>query len=566
MEAGSVAVEHEYLVIQSFVVVLAASSLAALVFQRLKLALIPAFICAGIFAGPSGLGLVAPSSTLDEIGHLAVVLLLFGIGMELHLSSLKQDLKTLVGSGIGSCVLCSLTGIPVALAFGLSVPQSIAVSMALALSSTALVLRLLAQSRDIGRRKGKVSLAILVTQDLFVLVMLAMIPLIASWEGAALDLAIVDEGLSLEAGFIAAIGLVGIVFLGRMALPHLLKESLRGRAPEVLMLTAVAAAFLAAYATQILGFSLEMGAFLMGFLLANSPFRHNLSSQIAPLRELFMAVFFTTLGMKVNLDIVLSTFPIILAGTAALLITKALTISIVAWLFGVQSRLAVRVGITLAQAGEFSLIIISKSADFSLLSETDVSVLTGIIVLSLLVTPALYVFAHYIADLTPELPPSPLVAPGSLSGAAANPSDLIHSLEKHVIIAGFGPVGQQISSELETRAVPHIIIELNVETVQKQQRVERPIIYGDVSNESVLRAARIEDATALVITFPDSKSALNAAVIAHGLNPNIKIVARTLSQSDKIFLDSNESYHTVSDEAATGREMSSLVNSITEMR
>ena len=347
----AVASETDWAVITNLVVILVSAAVVAVVMQPMRLAAIPAYLIAGAVVGPRTLGLVPSSENLGAISHLAIILLLFGIGLELHLSVLRHRLARMVLVGVGSCLLSVAAGWPVAIWFGLTPPAALVVCMALALSSTAVVLRIIAERREIRRARGRLAVSILVIQDMIVLGMLAALPAVAEWAGVAVG-APVDQAdpagapkswLRFVADATARVAAAGaLIVLGRLVLPRILRESLKGRSLEVMTLAGVAAALLAAVTAQGIGFSLEMGAFLAGLVLAGTPFRHQLSGQIGPLRDIFIAVFFTTLGMKLDPSIVAEWWWVILAGGAVMIVLKTALISGVCWTLGTTAGMPLR--------------------------------------------------------------------------------------------------------------------------------------------------------------------------------------------------------------------------------
>ena len=262
------------------------------------------------------------------------------------------------------------------------------------LSSTAVVLRIIAARRELRRRSGRLSFAILVIQDIVVLAMLAILPALARWEGAGgADVAAPHEPVRwidfVADAFLMIGGVAALVVVAKTVLPKLLRESLRGRRLEVMMLVGLAAALAAALVAQAIGFSLEMGAFLAGFVLSGTPFRHQLSGQIRPLRDIFSALFFTTVGMKVDPAAMAEGWWLILCAVAAVIIIKAVVISGVCWSAGAIAANAVIVGLALAQAGEFSLILIGEAADLGIFgAQLEASAIT-VVVISLILTPGL---------------------------------------------------------------------------------------------------------------------------------------------------------------------------------
>lgn len=509
-------------------VILAASALAALAMQRLRIAAIPAYLLTGACVGPSALGIVRSSENLEAVSYLAIILLMFGIGLQLDMSELRRGVARMIAIGVGACVLCTLAGWPAALAFGQSAPAALAISMALALSSTAVVLRILTARREMKRASGRLALTILIVQDLAVLAMFAALPAVAGWAAAATGAAeprpvwsVVLRGELLRFG-----GMVLLVLAGNFLLPRLVRESLRNRSLEVMMIVSVAAALGAAALTQALGFSLEMGAFLAGFLLARTPFRHQLAGQIAPLRDLFIAVFFTTVGMKLNLSAIADAWWTVLAGTAVLLALKALLLGGLSWSFGATAGTAVFVGLALAQAGEFSLVLLDQSSRLGLLGEAPLAVCVAVVVVSLVVTPWLITLGRWWARRDGMRALAPWVNRPVFGETAEPAEDAAADGAGGVIVAGYGPMGRLVAQNLRQAGQRCTIIELNPDTVRAEQRGGKAIVFGDATNAEVLHSAGIERAAALLLTFPDAEAGARACALARRLNPDVYIVAR----------------------------------------
>ena len=372
--------------ISDWLVILVSTSLIALLMQRMRLAVIPAYLLAGVLLGPHALALIPSPERLAPVSRLAVVLLLFGIGLELHLSALRHDLLRMLLAGVVSCSACVLLGWPAAMAFGQSAPAGLAIAMALAMSSTAVVLRIFAQRRELRLVRGRVALAISVVQDLLVLAILLVLPILARWAGAsgpsAADAAATTPHYGRQVVF-GLLGVTAIIAAGRLLLPRLLQQSLRAGSLEVLMIAGLAVALAAAVGAQKVGLSLEMGAFLAGFVLAGTTFRHQLSSQIGPLRDLFLAVFFTTVGMKLDPASLLHGWWVILLAALVMLFLKTAAIGATCWCLGVTASVAAAVGLSLAQAGEFSLVLLDAAHRQGILSDLALAQTMSMVVLSL---------------------------------------------------------------------------------------------------------------------------------------------------------------------------------------
>ena len=554
------AADTDWTIITDLAVILVSAAVVALVMQPVRLAAIPAYLIAGAVIGPRAFGLVPSPEGLGAISRLAIILLLFGIGLELHLSVLRHRLARMIVAGLGSCLLSIAVGWPIAIWFGLAPPAALAVSMALALSSTALVMRIIADRRELRRMRGRLALSILVIQDLIVLGMLAAIPALAAWAGSDVKPA-VDSGVRLagDGGTLRFVveailrvgGVAVLIVLGRVILPRVLRESSRGRSLEVMTLAGVAAALLAAVVARAIGFSLEMGAFLAGFMLAGTPFRHQLSGQIGPLRDIFIAVFFTTLGMKLDPSILAEWWWVILAGGALMMVLKAALISGVCWALGSTASIAIAVGFSLAQAGEFSLIVLGATHDNGIIGDVTMAIAIAIVVISLILTPALVELGGRLARVASKIGTAPWIKSSSLhdpSHARLRPSN-------HVIIAGHGPIGCLIAEELERTGINYTVVELNPATVQEQSRRGRRIIFGDVSNLEVLESAGIGYACALVLTIPDEEAVLRTCAVARRRAPDIFIAARTRVVSKRAGLMEVGANSVTVDETSAATEM-----------
>ncbi|MHC4216914.1 MAG: cation:proton antiporter domain-containing protein [Planctomycetota bacterium] len=509
--------------------ILAVAGVVAIFMQRLRLAIVPAYLIAGALIGPNvPWSILSDQQSLEQVSHLAIVLLLFGIGLEMDISILKRGLGRTIIIGVGTCALTILVGLPTAMFFGLSRPAALVLCMAFSLSSTAVVLRILAARRELRRRSGRLSFAILVIQDIIVLAMLAALPAVARWGGAG----VVEPQEPVRwidfvaDAFLMFGGVLALVIVSKTVLPRILAESLRGRRLEVMMLVGLATALAAALVAQSIGFSLEMGAFLAGFVLSGTPFRHQLSGQIRPLRDIFSALFFTTVGMKVDPALVIEGWWVILLAVAAVIIIKSVVISGVCWSAGALAANALIVGLALAQAGEFSLILIGEAGDLGIFGAHIEANAIAVVVISLILTPALADLGRRLGRAAAGIGHAPWVR-SSLFGGGAEVDTPPEQDFTHVIIGGFGPVGRRVAEELEQAGISYTVIELNPDTVIEQLRQRRSMVFGDVANLRVLESAGIGHADALILTVPDEEAVLRACEVARRRSPTLFISART---------------------------------------
>lgn len=510
--------------------VLACAGVVSLLLSRLRVAVIPAYLLAGIAIGPSGAELIATPERVEQISQMALIVLMFSIGMHLDSSALRRGAASIVTIGFVSTLTATGLGWLVLSATPMSGPSALAAAMGLAMSSTAVVLRLLTQRRKLQTATGRASVGVLLVQDLVVIGFLAALPLLApqaAEEVIEAGAAASEDGSVMRNMLLAVGGVVALIAVGRLVLPRLLREASRVGGSEVMLVLTAAIALGSALLTAVLGLSAELGAFIAGFILASTPFRHQLTGQLAPVRDLFMAVFFTAIGLQVDLSAILPVWWVIPAGTAALVLLKAFNIAFVSWLVGAESGLACRVGLSLAQSGEFSLVVFAVASEQGLLSNQESSLLIGVVIASLIVTPTVMGLGPWTGTLAQRFVGSaPWLRGPTMTEAGTEDSDA-HS---EVIVAGFGVIGRACVESLEARGVLCTIIELNPTTVRTQTALGRRAVFGDISNPEVLESAGIEHARVVVLTLPDSDATMRAIRAVREFDPTIHIAVRVGTQ------------------------------------
>ncbi len=551
-------------VLVSALIILATAGLVAVGMRRLRLEVVPAYLIAGALIGPHALQLVASADSVNAISHTAMILLMFGIGLHLDLGMLRSGVGVMVLAGACSCVAITAVGWPIALAFGLPAPTALAVAMALSMSSTAVVLRILMERREIRRPAGRMAFFILIVQDIVAIAMLVAISGLAQWAGVNGEAAVSQERTWGE--FIAdaalKIGIVaGIIVVGRLLLPPLLREAAKGKSAEVMMVLSTAAALGAAIATQSVGFSAELGAFLAGLLLSATPFRHQLSGQIGPVRDLFIAVFFTAVGMQLNPSTLVSSWWIIALALVVMLVIKAGLIGLTCWSVGAAPTTSVAVGLSLAQAGEFSLVVLASASHQKVINDGQLSAVTAVVAISLIITPSLFRLSSRLRPWALRLRPAPWIS----SGQVANLMDETPNEEesapesalrlRHVVLAGYGVVGRAVAEKLDTLGVPYTIVEFNPNTVKLQTGLGRSVVFGDVTNEAVLESAGVGYADAVILTIPDEEAVLRSCQLVRSMNPSAFIAARTNYLSKGMLATSLGADHVTVEELATAESM-----------
>jgi len=475
-------------------------------FQAARLGTVPGFLVAGIFVGPFGLAVI---DNVGQIGHLAeigVVLLLFVIGIELKPSRLWLMRRQVFGLGTAQVALTGalLAGISV-MFFDIPPRTAILVGPALALSSTAFVLQILASQKLLTTQFGRASVAVLLLQDLAVVPLLALIPLLATpgmGVGADVGLALLES--------IAILALV--VIAGRFFLHPLLHRVARAGSPEVFTASALLIVLGAAMATEHAGLSMAMGAFLAGLLMSESAYRHQVIAEIQPFRGLLLGLFFMSMGMSFNLGLLLEDPLGALFLTALLIALKTVILLPLARLFSLSWRPALAVALLLAQSGEFALVLFALASQSALLDEQLFEHLLLVVLLSMMVTPVLAHLAQRLVAVSYPLGAQP---PPEEPHAAAP-----------IVLVGFGRVGHRIGEILAQAGQPFVALDSDPTLITRQRARGNPVYFGDISNPGVLKSMGAADARLIIVTLNDPEATKSLVAAIREQYPAVEIFAR----------------------------------------
>lgn len=496
-------------------------------FSKLKVAPLVGFLLAGILAGPFGLGLVQDMDNIEILAEIGVVLLLFTIGIEFSLRELLQ-LRRIVLFGGG--LQLSITTLAVAFIFlflGSSRETAIFLGLLVALSSTAIVLKLLQEKGEIYSLHGRTSLGILIFQDVAAVVIILLIPLLAGTPGTEKSfLELLLQGLGL---------VLFTIFSARYAVPLIMYQVAKTRNSELFLLSVVAIGLAVAWLTSMVGLSLALGAFLAGLIISESEYSVQALGNIIPFRDMFMSIFFVSIGMLLDLDILKEHLPLILAATLAVLVLKATINSLSTFLIGFPLHTMILVGFSLSQVGEFSLIIAKAGFASGLISSEIYQEFLDVAVLSMVLTPFIMSMGHRTTSFAQSLPFPSILKSGWYRSFKENTSQEIP--ENHVIVIGFGVNGRNVVTAARSASIPYRIIDINPEIVRHEKLKEEHILYGDAAQKAVLEHAGIHTAKSVVVTAGDPASARRIIEAARRLNPEIHIIARThfLSELDKFY-------------------------------
>ena len=523
--------------LRDLVVTYAVALVFLLVLARLRVPSLVALIAAGACAGPGGFGIVHTQDEVNAIAEIGIVLLLFTVGLDFSLAGIRRIWKPTL---IGGALQVAGTAAAAAAAAWLSgrAPLNVAafVGLFVALSSTAIVLHGLTERNQVDSPHGRVTVGILLFQDLSVVALLLVVPVLSGQAGVAALPGVIGHTL---------VVLAVVVVLGYLVLPPFLALVARSGRREGFVVAVLLASIGMAWFSARLGVSMAIGAFLGGLVLAEGDVSHQVLAEIRPLRDLLATLFFVSLGMLLDLRAVGGHLPLIVALALAIVATKAL----VAWgsaaAVGTPARAAMTAGLALAQVGEFSFILGRVGLQAGLIGEAQWQVLLSASIGTMLMTPALL---SYGPALGARLARSRQVAPGPEPPDKAVLSD-------HVVIVGFGLGGQLIAKALDEARVPYLVIELNAGTVERARADGIPIVYGDAIGGDVFRVARVERARAVAVVINDVDATLRAVKTVHGLAPSVPLIARTRYRVDAARLEALGATIAVAEEAETSLEI-----------
>lgn len=505
---------HDLTLLKDLVLILAVGVGVALVLRRVGVPSIAGFIVAGIIVGPRSLGLVADTQEVELLAEIGVVLLLFGIGMELSLEKIRRLWKPILLGGSLQMVLTIGLATWIATAFSLSWRQGIFIGFMVAVSSTAIVLRGLEYRGTIDAPHGRFALGVLVFQDLSVIPMMLVIPLLAKTGGSGWQ--------PLIALGIAASVIVGVIVLARLIVPRLLHFVALAQQRDLFVLVVLLLCMGTAWLVSLVGVSLALGAFLAGLVVASSDYRSQAMADLIPFREVLASLFFISVGMLLD-PLALAEAPLPVLGLFGLiLVAKFAIVVAVGLVLGLPLRVSLITGMTLAHGGEFLFVLLRAAEGTSLVGDEFASQLVAAVILSMVATPVLMYVSPKVAAGVSELWLFRWIGRGQ---QAAEEEDT-DQLDGHVIIAGHGIAGEELSGALRARGIPYVIVDLNAETIKLLAMQGEPARYGDVTNAEVFEQLGIHRAAELVVAINDPGAAHRAVSVARELAPELPILVR----------------------------------------
>lgn len=492
------------------VVVLAAAVAVALLSARLRIPPVVGFLISGMLIGPSGLALITDMHQVEIFAEIGVVLLLFVIGLQLNTSEMRHLGRAFLVGGSLQWVLTTALTVAALIGFGVQPANALFIGFVVSLSSTAVVLQEYQQRRETGTPQGRAVLGVLLFQDLLIVPMIALAPVLSG----SIETSISTFALR----FGGAMAVVAIVFfLGREVTARLFRIVAGARVREVFVLWALTTCLAMSWFTARLDFSLALGAFLAGLLVAETEYSHQVIADIGPFRDLFASIFFVSIGMLVDLPFALTTLPLLVGVAILLALGKAVAAGFALRAAGFPLRIAAICGIGLAQIGEFSFVLMEVGRANGLLEGDRFQILLTAAVITVALTPFLIRVAPAIGG-----------AIASMTGERSSGEALAqHDMSGHVVVIGYGLNGSLLARVLGAAHIPHLVVELNPDAARRARGEGVEVLFGDALRKGILQQAGVERARVVVFAMSDPIGVVQSVKATRELAPNVEIIVRT---------------------------------------
>lgn len=500
--------EHDFL--RGLIVLYGMAMLIAYVMRRARQPTIVGYLLTGVVAGPYGLKLISETAAVEVLAEVGVALLLFTIGLELSLEKLYRMKELVLGAGTLQLAASLLASSGLLLWWGLTMRESIFWGFLVSTSSTAIVIKLLHERLELDTVHGRIILGILLFQDLCVVPMMALLPVLAA-PGASQALNILfalGKSLAVVAGI-----LVGAHFL----FPRILRAIVQLRSRELFIIGTIFFALGTAWSASQLGLSLALGAFLAGIVLSESEYGHQIMADILPFRDSFNSLFFITVGMLIDLSFVREEVFLLTVITLGILVGKTLAGGLAVRILGFPPRVAVLVGLGIAQVGEFSFMLLREGAKLNMIPQARYQMFLAAAVLTMMATPSLVMIAPRV---------SRWFGRRGRRHDWLSPDAETEQLRDHVIVCGYGLNGRRLASLMRENGVPFVVIEMDARRVRSARAEGEAIYYGDIGNVEILQSAGAAHAGVIVFAVSDPTVLVRAISHARLLNPDIHIIAR----------------------------------------
>lgn len=529
-------------ILYQFLILIGVATAVATLFFYLRVPTIIGFILAGTLVGPYGLKIVASVPGAKQLSEIGIIFLMFSIGLEFSLRRLKNLKRAFLGLGAGQFILTSLfVAVSGYLLFSLPTSRSLFIGFLVSMSSTAIVMKLMQDARDIETPYGNASVGILIFQDLAFIPVVLLLPLLSHSDvsfvaGGTIGDHFFSGGLGTVLKFLGLVG--GLIILAKFVFPFIFEKIVNTRSKELFFFAVILLCFGIAFLMGKVGGSYSLGAFAAGVLIAESDYAKQAISDVLPLRDNFLGLFFTSIGMLIDLNFFITHIHWILILSIIVFFVKSGVIYGIARVFKYPITMAAVIALILSQVGEFSFVLAEVGRSFKLIEETELQYFFAVSVLSMMATPFLYKFAPKFAfdvfmktvDRLPfrdhikdhlRIPSEPPPLPAECHVDSEHIKKICHT-----IIIGFGVAGHKLAKALRNLGIPYAIIEMNYETVSSAKKFGEPIFFGDASKEEILLTAGILTARLVVIATSGSKITPQVLKAVRELRPDVDVIVR----------------------------------------
>ncbi len=518
---------HELDILSELVLLLAVIIVVISIFRKINIPPLVGFLISGLIIGPYGIKLVKNIEAVNVLAEVGVVLLLFTIGLEFSLMRLKR-IKKIVLIGGGLQVLLTIIVVTfLQMVMGLEFRQSLFVGFLISLSSTAIVMKLLTEKAETDTPHGKISLGILLFQDLCIVPMMLLVPVLAASSGTT----VIDVVLN----FIISLAGIGVIIVAAIYLmPKLVEFLVLAKSRELFVIGVVFLSLGTALVTSYVGLSLALGAFIAGLILSESEYSHEIVGAALPFRDALSSLFFISIGMLVNINLLFEKSVLLIFISAIIVAIKFIIAALVVLYLSFPARTAIIVGFSLSQIGEFSFILALAGISSGLMNNETYQMFLGASIITMILTPLFIQFSTPTAHFLQKILPHKIITHFFNRIVADEVVDkyTLSDLKNHVIIVGYGLNGKNVASVLKETGIKYLMVDLNGETVKAARKLGENVIYGDATRKEMLQHLGIETARVLVISISDSDAMRRILKTARNLNPDLHIISRTRSVAD----------------------------------
>ncbi len=500
---------QQFTIIRDIVIILLISIPIIYLFKKIKIPSIVGFLIAGIIIGPHGFMLISKTEHIEVMAEVGVILLLFTIGLEVSFNRLMKMKKMLLIAGVPQVILTIIFSGLIFYLFEVNVKRSIFLGMLVSLSSTAIVLKLLSEKNQLESPYGRISLGILIFQDLAVVPMFMLLPVLSASENSSF--------LDIARQLVFAFGAIGLIIIAaKNLIPKILFQLAKLQMREVFTVGTILFLLGTAYLTHLLGLSFALGAFIAGLILSESDLSHQVTAEILPLKDVFNSIFFVSIGLLLDLNFVIQYPTELTAVAAGIILLKSLIIIIIVKFIKYPLRVALLTGLILSQIGEFSFVLIQAGKGYSLIEPDLYNSFLAASIFTMIVAPFLF-----------EITPAIAHKFGRFEAVSESSKKIKKELSDHVVIAGFGLNGKNLARVLKETGISYLVVEMNPEIVKTEKAKGENVIYGDITREEILVAANLDKSNIIVFAISDPSSTKIALKLAKRLNPSVYTVVRT---------------------------------------